>query len=186
MKDPDLRLSRDQEKKRYLLHDNSLEHSGYVTFLNELLEPLQSFLSKGQQGLDFGCGPIEAAATLLQKEDLCVESYDPFFFPKEDVLKKQYDFLIASEVVEHFYDARKSWELMISLLKEKGILALRTSPFDMREGWKENLLNWHYAKDPTHVSFISEKFLGRISFHFNLKPLTFLAPSIWFFQKQAS
>jgi len=52
--------------------------------------------------------------------------YDPFFHPKSELLAKKYDFIIACEVIEHFHDPRKEFELLYKLLNQGGKLYLMT------------------------------------------------------------
>src|SRR5690606_19582436 len=88
------------EKGRYLQHQNSIEDSAYVEFLNQAIQPALSFLEKENTGLDFGCGPVPVLSQLLGKLDLNCAYYDPFFFPQLDDTK-HYDFVFATECLEH-------------------------------------------------------------------------------------
>ena len=79
--------------------------------------------------------------------------YDIYFFPNNDVLDLQYDFIGASEVCEHFYNPKKEFELLQSLLKPKGILFIMTLLYDDSIDFS----NWSYKIDPTHVFFYTKK-----------------------------
>ncbi|MBZ0166539.1 MAG: hypothetical protein K8I00_07000, partial [Candidatus Omnitrophica bacterium] len=44
---PECRLSPEVERQRYGLHENNPQDEGYVTFLNQLVDPLRSILPAG-------------------------------------------------------------------------------------------------------------------------------------------
>lgn len=54
---PDLRLSGEEEKKRYDLHCNSPEDEGYLRFLSRLTEPLTRILPPGSEGWTTAADP---------------------------------------------------------------------------------------------------------------------------------
>ena len=49
-------INEDEEKERYLEHNNQIDDMAYRSFLGKLALPLQAKLSSGDTGLDFGCG----------------------------------------------------------------------------------------------------------------------------------
>ena len=66
-------------------------------------------LPSGAKGLDFGSGPGPALACMLRESGYEVALYDSFYEPDEAVLNDRYDFICATEVVEHL--SRPGWEL---------------------------------------------------------------------------
>jgi SAM-dependent methyltransferase len=150
--------SAESEKKRYLTHNNGIQHQGYVNFLNQAIEPALPLLTKGMHGLDFGCGPTPTLSVILEQQGYPCDNYDPFFFP--EIPGKEYGFIFATECFEHFFFPAKEIQCIKNLLKPNGILIIMT------ETWKsaEDFNNWHYANDSTHVSFYHDHtfdFIGR-------------------------
>ena len=142
-----------EEEKRYLEHNNDVNDAEYRAFLSKLSNPLKEKISLGAHGLDFGCGTGPALADILIKEGFKVSLYDPFFYPDEGVLSKQYDFITCTETAEHFHDPYKEFNTLNSLLKPGGWLGVMTSFLTSDEEFK----NWYYRRDPTHVTFYCEK-----------------------------
>ncbi|WP_258867986.1 class I SAM-dependent methyltransferase [Alkalilimnicola ehrlichii] len=96
--------------------------------------------------------PRVGSAAMLEEKGRSVALYDPFFAPDRAALQTQYDFLVCSEVAEHFHQPAEEFVRLNSLLKPGGVLAVMT-----------NLLapsidfgGWHYRRDPTHVVFYTE------------------------------
>ncbi len=151
-KDKDSRLSADTEKSRYLFHQNSIEDQGYIDFLNQLIVPLLNFIQPYDSGLDFGCGHTPVLSELLKSRSFNCDFYDPFFFPIANFSIK-YDFVVSTEVFEHFFSPQKELRLISSILKTNGILGIMTELYDRISDFH----NWYYHKDPTHVCFFGNK-----------------------------
>lgn len=58
---------RQEEKARYLFHQNGTQNEGYVKFLRRALDPARPFLRAGMKGLDYGCGPAPTLSSLVRK-----------------------------------------------------------------------------------------------------------------------
>ena len=142
-----------EEEKRYLEHNNDVNDAEYRAFLSKLSNPLKEKISLGAHGLDFGCGTGPALADILIKEGFKVSLYDPFFYPDEGVLSKQYDFITCTETAEHFHDPYKEFNTINNLLKPGGWLGVMTSLLTS----DEEIKNWYYRRDPTHVTYYCEK-----------------------------
>ncbi len=71
--------SKENEKERYLTHNNGIQHEGYVNFLNHAIEPALPLLKKDMHGLDFGCGPAPTLSLLIEQKGFTCDNYDPFF-----------------------------------------------------------------------------------------------------------
>lgn len=151
--DPDARPDREQELGQYLLHENDPDDPRYRRFLSKLGDPLLKRLPPRQIGLDYGCGPGPGLAKMLAEHGHEVHLFDPFFAPNRDVLAQTYDFIICSEVAEHFHHPAIEFDNLDRLLRPGGWLALMTS-FQTDDA---RFANWHYRRDPTHVVFYREE-----------------------------
>ncbi|MBI1857658.1 MAG: class I SAM-dependent methyltransferase [Candidatus Melainabacteria bacterium] len=150
---PQDRLKPKSEKERYDNHQNDPSDKNYINFLQRLTSPLISKLTNNACGLDFGCGPGPSMSAIFKNTGHKVENYDPYYFSDNSLLEKQYDFITCSEVVEHFYNPRKEFLLLHSLLKKNNSrLAIMTEVLQNKEGF----INWWYHKDPTHVCFYEQ------------------------------
>jgi len=105
-------LPPDFEKKRYDLHQNNPQDIRYIAFLKKLTDPLSQKLGEGWRGIDFGCGPGPAISEIFSKSGHNVCNYDPYYYREESLLKRKYDFITCSEVVEHFYHPRREFALL--------------------------------------------------------------------------
>jgi len=140
------------ERAEYDLHENFVDDPRYRAFLWRLGAPLLARLGPGAVGLDFGCGPGPALARMLQERGLTVALYDPFYAPDTSVLTGQYDFICATEVVEHLHRPRRELPRLWSLLAPGGWLGIMTKLLRDAAAFAQ----WHYKNDPTHVCFFSE------------------------------
>ncbi len=142
-----------EEKSRYDLHRNNPDDPAYRHFLGRLLQPLVGRLTDGSQGLDFGCGPGPTLSVMLEEAGHKVEVYDPFYADNRGLLKGQYDFITATEVVEHLHVPFAELNLLWSLLRPEGYLGMMTK---LSTG-RDTFAGWHYKNDPTHVCFFSRQ-----------------------------
>jgi SAM-dependent methyltransferase len=140
-----------EEKAQYDLHQNNPGDAGYRRFLNRLAEPMLQRLEPRSEGLDFGCGPGPCLSLMLAERGHSVALYDLYYANHPQLLEQQYDFITATEVVEHLANPGAELERLWRCLKPGGLLGLMTklvaSP--------ESFANWHYKTDPTHISFFS-------------------------------
>ncbi|MCD6396757.1 MAG: class I SAM-dependent methyltransferase [Spirochaetaceae bacterium] len=149
---PSTYLSKESELAEYNKHQNSPEDTGYRKFLSRLFNPVNSRLSPGSRGLDFGSGPGPTLSVLFEEAGYSMDLYDPFYVPDKNVYKQQYDFITVSEVVEHLHNPAGELDQLWSILKPGGWLGVMTKlALD-----KEAFSNWHYKSDPTHVCFFSK------------------------------
>jgi len=159
---PESRLTAEEEKQVYELHDNDPQDPGYRRFLAKLAEPLSERLPMGAAGLDFGCGPGPALALMLREAGFETALYDPFFHPDPTALATRYDFITCTEVVEHLYQPADVFRQLDSLLKPGGWLAIMTC-FQTDDARFDN---WHYRRDPTHVVFYREQTFQWLADHY--------------------
>jgi len=155
--------SEEKEKSRYLLHKNDVNDSKYQKFVAPIVSAISKQYSTQSIGLDFGAGSGPVAAKLLKDKGYSIAFYDPFFYPNKEVLLTTYDFIICCEVMEHFHEPKKEFELLRKLLKPKGRLYCMTQLLPTPAKFKD----WNYKNDPTHVVFYSEENLTWIKEHFD-------------------
>ena len=146
-------LSREAERAEYDLHRNAIGDPGYRAFLSRLAKPLLARLPPASRGLDFGCGPGPALAHMLREAGHEVALYDSFYAPVPDVFDGRYDFICATEVVEHLHAPGRELARLWSLLEPGGWLGVMTKLVRDRAAFSR----WHYKNDPTHVCFFSER-----------------------------
>lgn len=88
---------------------------------------------------------------MLEEQGAKVELYDLYYFPEKAVLAQQYDFVTATEVVEHLREPASELERIWDCVKPGGILGIMTRLVRNREAFS----CWHYKNDPTHIQFFS-------------------------------
>ena len=159
-------LSPQDEKAEYDRHQNNPADQGYRRFLSRLYEPLQNRLGDHSRGLDFGSGPGPTLSVMLEEAGHAVALYDPFYAPDPSVLLQTYDFVTATEVVEHLHYPRRDLEQLWICLKPGGWLGIMTklaySEVDRSDEnnsliTRATFATWHYKDDLTHVCFFSRK-----------------------------
>lgn len=150
---PEQFLSLQQEKSIYDQHQNNPDDLGYRKFLNKLLVPLVKQLTKEAKGLDFGSGPGPTVSVMLAELGYDVENYDIFYANNPELLKRKYDFITCTEVIEHLHNPHKELAMLRGLLNKGGYLGIMTK----RVIDKNSFAKWHYKNDPTHVCFYSDK-----------------------------
>jgi hypothetical protein len=148
---PQWYLDPDREKAEYLLHQNNINDPGYRTFLSRLMIPLRSRLAPGSQGLDFGCGPGPALAQMFREAGFVMTIYDRIFTPDVSAFDGNYDFVCATEVVEHLHHPGRELDRLWATLSRGGWLGIMTKL--VRD--PTAFATWHYKNDPTHVCFFS-------------------------------
>jgi hypothetical protein len=152
-------LSAEAEKARYDLHQNDEADAGYRRHLQRLTEPLIAALAVGSTGLDFGCGPGPVLQSMLMDAGFATNVYDPFYAPDRTVVGQRYDFITATEVVEHLSSPGAELDRLWELLNPGGILAVMTQ---LRSP-ERKFADWHYKNDPTHIVFFAERSLAYLT-----------------------
>lgn len=147
--EPRQRPRPDAEHAHYLQHQNDPDDPGYRGFLAKLAQPLLSRLAPGSSGLDYGCGPGPALASMMRDAGHSMALYDPFFAPDPASLSGAYDFVTCSETAEHFHDPAREFDRLDGLLQAGGWLGVMTC-FQTDDA---RFVDWHYRRDPTHVVF---------------------------------
>jgi hypothetical protein len=165
--DPKMRLTRAEEEKRYRTHNNDIADSGYRAFLTPIAEAVHARVSPAARGLDYGCGPGPLLARILTELGHTMQTYDPIFQPQPPT--PPFDFITATEVIEHMFTPREDFARLHSWLKPGGWLALMTAFVEP----STDFAGWYYRRDPSHVTFYS-----RPTMHWLANKLSF-APPVW-------
>jgi len=151
-KSPEYHQDLTVQKERYNLHENDAEDEGYQAYFQRFLDFILPLVGKPNTALDFGCGRSSLLASLLEKERVHCDYYDPIYHP--DILNddKKYELIVSTEVFEHLHQPREVFESLLKRLEEDGYLALQTQfhPNDV-EAFKK----WYYHQDPTHIVFFT-------------------------------
>ena len=165
------------EQARYASHRNGPGDAGYVAFLRQAVEPARPHLTPAMRGLDYGCGHTPTLCGLLAEAGLRCENCDPYFFPAPP--EGLFDFLFATEVVEHFFRPARDWAKMAALLKPGGLLVAMTAP------WEDlaSFAAWGYASDATHVAFYRRETMAWICGAFGFEALPSGNPRVFLFRK---
>ncbi|MCK5666055.1 MAG: class I SAM-dependent methyltransferase [Thiotrichaceae bacterium] len=144
-------LTLEQEKSIYDKHNNSPDDPHYRAFLNRLFKPVSERLAPESLGLDFGSGPGPTLSIMFTEIAHEMNIYDVFYANDTNVLNQKYDFITASEVVEHLHHPKEELERLWRCLKPDGILGIMTKRVIDQQAFS----SWHYKNDPTHVCFFS-------------------------------
>jgi SAM-dependent methyltransferase len=147
------RLTADEELKRYDLHQNNPDDKRYKKFLERLFKPLNDRLPSSSSGLDFGSGPGPTLHQMFMECGHEMNIYDCFYADDLSVFELSYDFITATEVVEHLFNPQKELDRLWLCLRPGGYLGIMTGFVESKEAFKK----WYYKNDETHVAFYSEK-----------------------------
>jgi hypothetical protein len=90
---------------------------------------------------------------LLKKLGFATDIYDPCFHPTQGFLKKRYDLITCTEILEHLKNPLATIRILEGLLKEGGTLAVTTLFYTSTEDFN----SWWYRKNSTHITFYSQK-----------------------------
>jgi 2-polyprenyl-3-methyl-5-hydroxy-6-metoxy-1,4-benzoquinol methylase len=115
---------------------------------------------------------------MLEEAGFSVALYDPFYFPDRSVLECPYDFVTASEVVEHLRRPLSEVELLWSLLRPGGWLGIMTRlvPADVL------FERWRYKDDDTHIAFFATRTFEWLARHLGAR-LEIIGPDVVLMQK---
>ena len=166
------------EQAQYDHHENDPNDSGYRKFLSRLADPLLQRLPTNSQGLDFGCGPGPCLPVMLEEQGHSVELYDLYYADNRQVFDRQYDFITATEVVEHLSQPMDELARLWGMLKPGGYLGLMTKLVTDADKFS----SWHYKTDPTHISFFSVESFEYLGEQWSSKPV-FIDADVIIFQK---
>ena len=167
--DKDRRLSAENEKKHYENHENDVNDPRYQKFVSPIVNGVLKDFTTKHTGLDFGSGTGPVITKMLTDQNYEISTFDFYFDNNQEALKKSYDYIACCEVVEHFYDPKKEFELLFNLLKKGGKLYCMTEMYSV----SSNFHTWYYKTDPTHVFFYSKKTFEWIRKEFGFSDVSF-------------
>lgn len=164
----DLRLDPEAEKTRYLYHKNDINDTGYQDYLKPAVEAVEKEFYPESKGLDYGAGPGPVMAYLLEKKGFNLALFDPYFHPSIEVLTTKYDFIICTEVIEHFYHPLQEFQKLYDLLLPGGKLFCMTKIYHKEIDFSK----WYYKNDLTHVFIYTAKSLVYVAEIMGFKQVT--------------
>ncbi len=147
VKDESKLLSSEDERNRYLKHENDVNDLGYQNFTAPITNAVLRDFNADNTGLDFGAGPSSVISKILRDHNYNILEYDPFFYFDKNLLNQKFDYLVCCEVMEHFYKPAEEFRLLKSLLKPNGKLYCMTHLYDPTINFEK----WYYRNDATHV-----------------------------------
>lgn len=151
-KSPECHQDFSTQKERYNLHENDENDAGYQAYFKRFLDFIFPLVGQPETALDFGCGRSSLLASLLEKENISCDYYDPIYHPDISIDSKKYKLIVSTEVFEHLHQPREVFESLLQRLEEGGYLALQTQ-FHPNE--LERFKKWYYHQDPTHIVFFT-------------------------------
>jgi SAM-dependent methyltransferase len=154
-------LAREEEKARYLTHNNDVNDPGYQKFVQPVIQAVITHTQTHHHGLDYGAGTGPVITKILQGKGYTMTTYDPIFIPNSEALNATYDFIVCCEVVEHFHDPQREFEGFHKLLNPGGLLIIKTELLTHDIDFP----NWYYINDPTHTLFYSYEGMRRLLNH---------------------
>lgn len=173
-------LDRQAEKEVYDQHCNDPGDMAYRRFLGRLFQPLSAQLQSGANGLDFGSGPGPTLSVMFAELGHTMTIFDPYYANDAMVWQHQYDFITATEVVEHLHSPRFELERLWSHLKDGGRLGVMTKMVLDADAFAR----WHYKNDPTHVTFFAVDTFTWLAQHWDAQ-LQFVAADAVIFRKNS-
>lgn len=155
------------EKSRYDLHQNDSADMGYREFVSPITNAVVDNHNSTDIGLDFGSGKDSAVANILTDKGFQLYEFDPFYKNEANLLDTQYDYITCCEVIEHFHQPKKEFELLHKLLKPRGRLYCMTYIYNANIDFDK----WYYKNDITHTFIYQEGTLRWIAKHFNFSDI---------------
>jgi len=160
-------LTADAEKEHYEKHNNDVFDERYQAFVSPIVEAVLYDFTTEAKGLDFGSGTGPVIAKMLIDKGYQVQNYDLFFANESSLLNEKYDYVSCCEVMEHFYQPYKEFELLKRLLLPNGKLYCKTEVYNNQTPFE----NWYYKDDFTHVFIYQPKTLEWIKEEFSFSNL---------------
>ena len=161
-------VTAEQEKARYLEHNNDVNDPGYQQFVAPIVGAVTENHSPEDLGLDYGSGTGPVITKLLNDRNYNIVTYDPIFNKKQGALNRTYDYIVSCEVIEHFHDPAEEFEGLRRILKPGGKLYIMTYLFTEDIDFP----SWNYKDDQTHVIIYHPKAIEWIKNHFGFEKVT--------------
>jgi len=156
------------EKEHYEKHNNDVYDLRYQAFVSPIVDAVLNDFTTNEKGLDFGSGTGPVIAKMLKEKGFQMQNYDLYFANDVSLLTQKFHFVSCCEVMEHFKQPYKEFELLKSLLHPKGKLYCKTVLFTHQKPFE----NWYYKDDFTHVFIYQPKTLEWIKTEFHFSNLT--------------
>ena len=102
---------------------------------------------------------------MLEEKGHHVELYDKFYASKDSIFNKRFDFITATEVIEHLRDPMLEFKRLASTLGVGGYFALMTQLLTEETDFK----SWYYKNDPSHIGFFNKQSLIYIAKELNFE-----------------
>jgi len=166
----------EDEKERYLTHNNDVYDPGYRKFAKPITDVVLNDFTGEHCGLDFGAGTGPVICKVLGEKGYNIEPYDPFFCNNIELLERQYDYIVCCEVIEHFFKPQKEFAQLRSMLKPNGKLICMTDFYSDDIDFSK----WYYKNDPTHVFFYHKHALSHIEKAFGFSKCFVNNRLVWF------
>lgn len=165
VKDKRFYLSSEEEKKHYEKHNNDVNDVGYQKFVSPITQLVFQHQKASDKGLDFGSGTGPVISKILSDNQFTITQYDLYFEPNEERLNSKYDYIVCSEVWEHFQQPDKELIQLRKMLLENARLIVMTLLYSD----EINFETWHYRLDMTHVFIYRKETMEFIAKKFNLE-----------------
>jgi len=165
VKDSQFYLSPEEEKKHYEKHNNDVNDIGYQNFTAPVTQFVLQNQKQSDKGLDFGSGTGPVISKMLLDKGFIITQYDLYFEPIQERLNIKYDYIVCSEVWEHFQQPEKELLQLSKMLNKNGRLIVMTLLYSD----EIDFVTWHYRLDITHVFIYRKKTMEFIAAKFNLE-----------------
>jgi len=116
-------------------------------------------------GLDFGSGPGPVLALMFQEAGYDISIYDIYYAPDRETLRRKYDFITCTEVIEHVKTPNLVITQLLTMLKPNAWLGIMTKLVINQAVFQ----HWHYKNDPTHICFFAKETFLWLADKFNLE-----------------
>lgn len=144
-------LSDELQKKRY---DSHICDASYYEYMNKIYASIKNYIY-GSSILDYGCGKVHALSDILNSNGYHCSYYDLFYYPNLE--NKKYDSIILIEVFEHILEPYKLLNNLKEMLNKNGKIIVMTKPII------QDINNWWYLRDTTHVSFVEARTMKKLA-----------------------
>jgi predicted SAM-dependent methyltransferase len=117
---------------------------------------------------------------MLAEQGHPVDLYDPFYCNDPSVFDNRYDFICATEVVEHLREPNENFKTLFRMLNPNGWLGVMTKLVTDDRPFGQ----WHYIRDMTHICFYSRRTFDYLAQRFDAR-IQFIANDVVLLQKAA-
>lgn len=208
VRDKSFLLPAEEQKKRYLCHNNDVNDPGYKKFLKDFILPVIEDAEKDfsiiqtpvKRIIDYGCGPIKLKSfsnlnciisDMINENkstnknffasDCTLLQWDPFFYANLKAFEYPADLVCCLEVVEHFENTRDDFKCLANTCRVGGIVVIGTMLVPESD---EDFKKWWYKSDATHVSFFSLESLKQCGSNVGLQYVKALTDRCFLFVKK--